>query len=48
MANNKTLEERFQDCFKKRERLDSTYFAASEKLTNEYEALMEELTNGEQ
>lgn len=44
----KTLDERFEDYFKRRERLDRNYFKASEKLMDEYDALMEELTNGKQ
>jgi len=39
----KTLEERFDDYFKRRARLTATYFAKSDQLQDEYDALMAEL-----
>jgi hypothetical protein len=42
-TNKKSLDERFDQLFKDREKLDKEYWAASEKLTTEWEELMKEL-----
>jgi hypothetical protein len=41
--NEKSLEERFEQHFKARERLDKRFWAKTEELNDEYDALMKEL-----
>lgn len=39
----KTIDERFEEHFAARDKLDKEYFKASDKLSDEYDALMKEL-----
>lgn len=46
MTKQKSLDERFDEYFTEREKLDKTYFAASEKLMDKFDDLMKELKDG--